>query len=146
MLNKKPCAPTLNDMNLHDKVAKVGSTAIGAMLGAGNIMACAMMAVFATDSIGAAVGSGMQSVYNVLKAVAIPVAVIAFAVCAYYIFVSGEKGMEKAKKIAIYTIIGIAIVFLAPLIIENVTGWFSGLGTNSESNVFSGAVPVPNGG
>ena len=135
--------PTLNDVCLRDKAADAGCAVLGAVMGTASLMASVAVSAFATDQIAQGVGTGLKSVYNVLKAVAIPVAVIAFALCAYKIFVEGEKGMEKAKKIAIYTVIGLAIVFLAPLVIKNVASWFSGLGTTSEGDVFGGTVPAP---
>lgn len=59
---------------------------------------------------------------------------LALGFAAYQILAGGEKGMEKAKKTILYTAIGIAIVFLAPTIINQISGWFSNSG---DAGVFS---------
>ena len=88
----------------------------------------------AITAIEGQIASGMGSVYGVLKTIAIPIAAVALGFAAYQIFAGGEKGMEKAKKTILYTAIGIAIVFLAPTIINQISGWFSNSG---DAGVFS---------
>ena len=98
-------------------------------------MAMLLTCVFADGgSIEGQIASGMGSVYGVLKTIAIPIAAVALGFAAYQIFAGGEKGMEKAKKTILYTAIGIAIVFLAPTIINQISGWFSNSG---DAGVFS---------
>lgn len=87
-------------------------------------------AVFATDgtaeTISGSITSGMEKVYSIITAIVVPVAIICAAVAAFQIFLGGEKGMEKAKRIIIYTLLGVAIVYLAPLIVREVGSWFKG--------------------
>ena len=90
-----------------------------------------MTTAFATqtgDAAGAieqGMKSGLKEVYTILTAVAVPIAVICIGFCAVKIFMGGEKGMEQAKKLAIYTAVGLAVVYLAPAIVTQVAGWFS---------------------
>ena len=110
-----------------DKTSKFARIAITAMA----CMAMLLTCVFADGgSIEGQIASGMGSVYGVLKTIAIPIAAVALGFAAYQIF----AGMEKAKKTILYTAIGIAIVFLAPTIINQISGWFSNSG---DGGVFS---------
>lgn len=76
------------------------------------------------DSIESKIAGGMQDVYKVIIAICVPIAVIAFAFAGFQAFAGGEKGMEKAKKTALYTIIALGVILLAPIIINQVAGWF----------------------
>ena len=61
-----------------------------------------------------------------MKAVVLPLGAVAIAVCFLWILFDGERGMEKGKKYMIRVIIVVAIVYLAPLILTEVGGWFAG--------------------
>ena len=91
-----------------DKTSKFARIAITAMA----CMAMLLTCVFADGgSIEGQIASGMGSVYGVLKTIAIPIAAVALGFA-----------------------IGIAIVFLAPTIINQISGWFSNSG---DAGVFS---------
>lgn len=83
----------------------------------------------AGDAIQGAVKSGLSEVYKVMTAIVVPIAVIAIGFAAFKIFTGGEKGMEQAKKIILVTIAGLVIVYLAPIVIKQLSGWFDGYGT-----------------
>lgn len=89
-----------------------------------------------TTAIEDGVKTGLGQIYDIIKGVSVPIAVVCFAICAFKIFMGGEKGMEQAKKLAIYTVIGMAIVFLAPAVILEVKGWFEGGSADVSSEVF----------
>lgn len=76
--------------------------------------------------------SGLSEVYSILWKIALPIAGVCLAFCAFKIWAGGERGMETAKRTALYTLIAMAIVFLAPVIVKTVAGWF-----NSSGNQFS---------
>lgn len=80
------------------------------------------------------VKTGMGKVYGIITAVVVPIAVICLGVGAFQFFFGGERGVEKAKKVALYTLGGVALVYLAPLIVTEVASWFS---SNGDSGVFS---------
>lgn len=61
--------------------------------------------------------SGLSKVYEVLYKAVLPIAGICVAGCAFTIWLGGEKGVEKAKKILLYTVMGMVIVFIAPTIV-----------------------------
>ena len=89
---------------------------------------CGTVNVFATDTTGeieSAVSSGLENAWTLLRAIGIPVAIVAVAICAFQFFLNGDKGMETAKKRILYIILGIAILLLAPLLVTKVVGWFS---------------------
>ena len=79
------------------------------------------------------VKTGMGKVYGIITAVVVPVAVVCLGVGAFQFFFGGERGVEKAKKICLYTLGGVALVYLAPLIVTEVASWFS---SNGDAGVF----------
>lgn len=87
-------------------------------------MGAAAFAAGDISAISSAIANGMESFYGVLKAVTVPIAAVAAVAAVFQIFTGGEKGMEKAKKIIIYTGIGVGIAFIGPLLINTVAGWF----------------------
>lgn len=101
------------------------------------ILAAPFLTAFATggdagEAIQDGVKKGLGSVYTIITAIVVPVAAVCLAVCAFKIFTGGERGMQEAKMIAIYTVIGIAIVYLAPVIVEQVSSWFSSYSENTS--------------
>ena len=98
-------------------------------------MFCALSCtVFADDGIVSNIASGMGEMFQILRAIVIPVAVIALVFAGYQVLMGGEKGMETAKKTVVSIIVAVALVMVAPLILEQVAGWF---GDASENQVFS---------
>lgn len=87
---------------------------------------------FATNNISDNIFKGLDEVYGILWKIALPIAAVCLAFCAFKIWAGGERGMETAKRTALYTLIAMAIVFLAPVIVKTVAGWF-----NSGGNQFS---------
>ena len=85
-------------------------------------------------SIEGRIASGLGDVYKVITTIAVPIAVIAAVFSGYNFFFGGEKGVEKARKTLTYVGIGLAIVYLAPVAIKQVSGWFSDSG---DAGVFS---------
>ena len=98
-------------------VASSASSAMMMMVGA--------LATSPADSIQSGISSGANSAYGVMKAVILPIAALALAWCGFKALFGGQKGMEEAKKYALIIIVVVAIVYLAPIIIEQVGGWFA---------------------
>lgn len=140
-MNKKNFVPSLNAVNSVERVSQRANRML--RFGATFLSALSAMTVPAfaadTNSIVNGVASGLGSAWELLKGIALPIAAIAAVFCAFYIFTGGEKGMEKAKKIGLYLVIGLAIVYLGPVIVEVVSGWFSSSG---NTNVFGTAQPT----
>lgn len=114
-----------------DKTSKFARIAITAMA----CMAMLLTCVFADGgSIEGRIASGLGDVYKVITTIAVPIAVIAAIFSGYNFFFGGEKGAEKARKTLTYVGIGLAIVYLAPVAIKQVSGWFSDSG---DAGVFS---------
>lgn len=74
------------------------------------------------------IASGAEDVYDVVKAVATPIAVAFFAWAALKALFGGEKGMETAKKTFFICGAGIALVWLAPVVVKQIQGWFNAIG------------------
>ena len=91
------------------------------------------LAFATTSSISDNIFSGLSEVYNILWKIALPIAGVCLAFCAFKIWAGGERGMETAKRTALYTLIALAIVFLAPIIVKPVGGWFSSGGSQFGS-------------
>lgn len=101
------------------------------------VLVLCMTVVMAADGTSGAiedgVKAGLASVYGIIKAITIPVAAVSLAFCAFQIFTGGERGMEVAKKTALYTVIAVGIVYLAPVVVEQVGSWFA---NRSSTRVF----------
>lgn len=78
----------------------------------------------ATDTITTALEGTADQVYTVMKNAIMPCAGLAFAVAAFRLVFGGERGMSAAFKIAGFACGGIAMVFLAPLLVKAFGGWF----------------------
>lgn len=85
------------------------------------------------------VTTGLKQVYLVITAIVAPIAVVVIAFAAIKIFTGGEKGMQQAKTMAIYTVIALAVVYLAPLLISQVSSWFNGY---SDLDIFDNPPAV----
>ena len=80
------------------------------------------------DDIEQGIKMGLKEVYKLLTVIVGPVAVVCLGFAAYQVFFNGSKGMEVAKKVVIYTVLGVAIAYLAPVIVNTFTGWFENSG------------------
>lgn len=90
---------------------------------------------FATSTtIEAEVKSGAKSVYDLFKAVLAPIAVVAVVWNVFKALFLGERGMEGAKKGILIILCIVVLVYLAPVIVSTVAGWFSSIG---DQGVFS---------
>ena len=142
ILSKSTQGVTLNDVSFQERVTDRFNSAVACVSGAAASMAVAGISAFAdgegetTAAMGnveSGIKSGLGDLWGLLKGIAVPIAAIAAVFCAFSIITGGEKGMEKAKKIALYLIIGLAVVYLGPLLVQTVASWFSDAGT---TNVF----------
>lgn len=107
---------------------------------------------FATGSVGAeqqivnGVSSGMYKLYSLFQALLAPIAVVLVVWNVFKALFFGEKGMEGAKKGIIIILAIVAVVYLAPLIVSTVSGWFSGASGSTTNQVFSPVWNDPTGG
>ena len=86
------------------------------------------------NKISDAVSGGMKSIYNVILAIVIPVGAVVFAWNIFKAFFGGERGMQQAKVNILITIVVIALVLLAPLVVGAIGGWFTGDGIQDWDN------------
>lgn len=104
------------------------------------LTAACLSAIFTTSAlaadfsdVGERVSDGLKSVFDTLRIVALPVGVVSLVACGIFYFFGSEKGMETGKKWAIRVALGLAIVGLAPLLIETVYNLFK---VDETSGVF----------
>lgn len=82
------------------------------------------------------VSDGMYKLYALFQALLAPIAVVLVVWNVFKALFFGERGMEGAKK-SIIIILGIvAIVYLAPLIVTTVGGWFKNASGTTTNDVF----------
>ena len=114
--------------------------AIGAML---LVVMAAMTVALATSSGAAAdsasaiqngVKAGSAQLYGILKVIVVPLGVVVFAWNGLKALFGGERGMEQAKKNMLVIVIVMVLVFFAPLVVQQISGWFSSAG---DGGVFS---------
>ena len=87
-----------------------------------------------TGAISSGIKSGLSSVYDIIKAIVLPIGALALAICAIEMIWGSDRAAEKAKGYAIRIVIAVALVYGAGLIVNEVGTWFSGLG---DGGVFS---------
>ena len=140
-LIKAQCAVTANctpeTLKRRSKYARVGFIIMSCM----SILMMMSAVCFAADTatIEGKIGAGMKEVYTVICGIVVPIAVIALGFAGFQFFFGGEKGVEKAKKTLVYTVIGVGLILLAPLIVSQVSKWFTG--GNNNNNVWNGTIP-----
>lgn len=74
--------------------------------------------------VGKKISGGLEDVFNLIRVVALPAAIVSLVFCGIAYFFGGEKGMEVGKKWAARIALGLAIVGLAPLLITGVYNIF----------------------
>lgn len=78
------------------------------------------------DDIAGKIKTSVGNVYGAMKTIGVVVAACGVALSAFYLFTGGDKGMEKAKKTILYTVLGCGILFLAVPIVNFMASLFSG--------------------
>ena len=78
-----------------------------------------------TGNIENGIKTGSKQLYNIMTAVILPVGAVFFAWNAFRALFGGERGMEQAKKNMLTVVVVLALVYLAPLIVTQIGGWFS---------------------
>ena len=92
------------------------------------------------------VSDGMYKLYALFQALLAPIAVVLVVWNVFKALFFGERGLEGAKK-SIIIILGIvAVVYLAPLIVTTVGGWFKDASGTTTNDVFSPTWNDPTGG
>lgn len=135
LTNQRQCDTQLNTDNnaKNKKLFKVGFivASVALMLFA---MATCAFAAESTTSISSLINSGLGDAYDLFKTIATSVGAIAIVVGGFMFFLGGEKGMQTGKKMILYAFVGIAIVWLAPMLVNTVKGWFDNAG---DAGIFS---------
>jgi len=106
--------------------SRAGRNFLAGCLAASTAAAPALAAGGTTDEIATKIQTAVGSAYGAMKTVGVVVAAVGVALAAFYLFTGGDKGMEKAKKTLLYTVLGCGILFLAVPIVNFCSGLFSG--------------------
>lgn len=84
------------------------------------------------DAIVSGVKTGTKAIYNIITAIVAPIAAIVLSAVALKALVGDARDIEGMKKKIFLIVIVVAVIWLAPLIIDQVGGWFSGNSSNSS--------------
>ena len=86
--------------------------------------------VLAKTEVGQAVDELWNSIYTVIKEIGGTLAIATFVCSAFYYFILGSSktGLDTAKKMMVGSGIGIAIIYLAPLVINAIIEVVSKIG------------------
>lgn len=115
-------------------IARVKKIGLEVGIGAASAIASAMPVYATTGAVGTAtqeIKSGLGQIYNMITSIVLPIAAVALAVCGVKMLWGNQRSAEEAKGAAIKIVIALAIVYLAPVLIETVGSWFSSSGTGS---------------
>lgn len=115
-----------------NKISTSRSKVKDAFVGVSTAVMTAMMMIMPAyaDQISTQINGGLKKVYSIITAIVLPIGAIACAVCALKMIFGDQRSAEVAKTTLIRIIIGIAIVYLAPFLVETVSGWFNGTTTS----------------
>lgn len=108
--------------------AKVALTSVVTAISTGLMMVTPMLA--AEGDIAHEINQGLKRVYMILLSIVGPIAVIAVAVCAIRMIWGNQQSAEQAKKDLIKIVVALALIFLAPWLVETVSQWFTGHSVN----------------
>lgn len=83
-----------------------------------------------TEEFEEGVKEGLGGLYGLMRSGAVWIAIIAVGFAGLALIMSGQNGYDKAKQTIGKVIIGIALVFLAGVIVTQISGWFDGVGAD----------------
>lgn len=89
----------------------------------------------AAQKIANGISDGMKQLLSLIRGIVIPIAAIVLGTQGIMMLVGGQRAAENAKKTMLICIVAIAVVYFAPLAVETVSSWFSGLGSGNAFNV-----------
>ena len=89
------------------------------------IIALAMSTVVFADSISDKVNGGLKEVYSTITAITVPAGAVSLAVSGLFWIFGDAKSAQSGKSWFIRIVIGIAVVYLAPFLIDQISTWFS---------------------
>lgn len=86
-----------------------------------------------SDAVVNGVKTGTKAIYTIITAIVAPLAAIVLSATALKALIGDARDIEAMKKKVFLIVIVVAVIWLAPLIIEQVGGWFS---SNNTGSVF----------
>lgn len=95
----------------------------------------AMLTSAAYADLSSEITGGLGDLFKLVRTVTTAVAVVAIAVAAVAGFMDG-KHAQAAKTAIITALILVAVVWLAPVIVNTVQGWFANSGAADASEIF----------
>ena len=128
-------AAALCDKEKYGSRAGRNFLAVCAALGGATVPAFAGPTGGTGSDIATAIKTGVGNAYGAMKTIGVVVAACGVALSAFYLFTGGDKGMEKAKKTLLYTVLGCGILFLAVPIVNFMAGLFSSSSSGFDSLV-----------
>ncbi len=87
----------------------------------------------AADVLVSAITDGTQQVYNMIRAITIPILIVTITFAGVSFLIGGRNGTENARKIAIGSFVGVVIIVFAPVLGQTVGSWFANVGTGDFS-------------
>ena len=84
------------------------------LVGTANVAYCAS----AAETIKGIVNSLTSDGYNILRAIVVPVCIVALAAAGFQFIIGGTQGSEKARKTVIAVGCAIAFVVFAPVVVQ----------------------------
>lgn len=86
----------------------------------------------ASGQISTAVSSGLKKAYDLITSIIMPIGAICFAVAALKMMFGSRRGMEEGQNKLLTVLLVLAGVYLAPIIIQEVGGWFSNVSSSTS--------------
>lgn len=116
------------ETDLNDIRASKISNKVAGVMTALYCAAVTMIPAYASADVGgitAGIASGTQAVWDILKAIVLPIAAIMLAVCGVKLIWGGQRAAEEAKSLIVKIVIGVGLVMIAPSAVSVMKGWFN---------------------
>ena len=100
-------------------------------------------AASATNELTNGITGGLEQAYSIIKTIAIPVGVIGFVVCGVKMLWGNQKSAEEGKSALIRIILAMGIIFIGPLIVKTIAGWFGQFNVSGTTQAAAPAASIP---
>lgn len=111
---------TVND----SKISRMQYAVASAMTAAWCALVTSCPAFANASAISSGIQKGTGEVWNILKAIVLPIAAIMLAVCGVKLIWGGQRAAEEAKGLIVKIIVGVGLVMIAPSLVAATKDWF----------------------
>lgn len=90
-----------------------------------------------SDQIISSINGGLGNIYKTMTAIVLPIAAVILVIAGIRMLINSDstRGAEMMKHTVITLVVALAVIYMAPLLIKTISGWFSAY--SDTSGIFS---------